>query len=74
MMVEATIVTTGAPDATSASVTPPMSGTLLVARTASADDMPAAGTSLPLYGIIGAITLLFGIGLLAFTRKPALQA
>ncbi len=73
MMVEATIVTTAAPDATSASVTPPMSGTLLVARTASADDMPAAGTNLPLYGVMGAITLLFGIGLLAFTRKPAHQ-
>jgi hypothetical protein len=73
MMVEATIVTTGAPDATSASVTPAMTGTLLVAKTASADDMPAAGTNLPLYGLMGAVALLFGIGLLALSRKPAHQ-
>jgi hypothetical protein len=72
MMVEATIVTTVA-DGTSATATPAMSGALLVAKTASADDMPAAGTNLPLYGITGVLTMLFGIAMLVFNRKPAHQ-
>ena len=70
MMVEATIVTTGDATATSASTTPAMSGTLLVSKTANADDMPSAGTNLPLYGITGIVAVLFGIALLAFNRKP----
>ena len=72
MMVQATIVTTAA-DGDSASATPAMAGALLVAKTASADDMPAAGTNLPLYGVTGVFALLAGIGLLAFSRKPAQQ-
>jgi hypothetical protein len=70
MMVEVTIVTTGEADATSASATPAMVGTLLVAKTASADDMPAAGTSLPLIGIVGAMMLMFGFWLRSSGRKP----
>ena len=73
MMVQATIVTTADAKATSASATPAMSGTLLVAKTAAAEDMPSAGTNLPLYGISGLVAMLFGIGLLAFNRKPVVQ-
>jgi hypothetical protein len=73
MMVEATIVTTGEDDAVSATATPPLAGTLLIAKTAAEGDMPAAGTNLPLYGIAGAIMLLCGSMLLGFNRKPARQ-
>jgi len=69
MMVEATIVTTGDDTATSASAAPVLVGTLLLSKTASADDMPSAGTTLPLYGLAGAIALLLGFALLAFNRK-----
>ena len=71
MVVEATIVTTGDDTATSASAAPVLVGTLLLSKTASADDMPSAGTTLPLYGLAGAIALLLGFALLAFNRKPA---
>jgi hypothetical protein len=74
MMVQATIVTTAA-DATaaSASATPPMSGSLLVAKTAAADDMPSAATNLPLYGIVGALMLLLGCALFVSNWRPARQ-
>jgi len=73
MMVDATIVTTADADAKSAAATPPMVGTLLVAKGASADDMPAAGTNLPLYGIIGAMMLMMGFWLRMSGRKPVRQ-
>jgi hypothetical protein len=73
MMVEATIVTTADAGAASATATPPMVGTLLVAKGASADDMPAAGTNLPLYGIIGAMMLIMGFWLRMSGRKPVRQ-
>ena len=71
MMVDATIVTTADADAASATATPTLVGTLLVAKGASADDMPAAGTNLPLYGIVGAMMLMMGVWLRTFGRKPA---
>jgi hypothetical protein len=72
MMVEATIVTI-APDGTSASSAPAMAGTLLVAHAAgSAEDLPAAGTHLPLFGTLGAACLALGLALLTF-RKPVNQ-
>ena len=75
MMVEATIVTTAADTTTaSASNTPPFSGTLLVSKTAAADDMPSAATNLPLFGIVGTIVLMLGFGLMAFNRKATIQA
>ena len=71
MMVQATIVTTAADfTAASASATPAMAGTLLVAKTAAADDMPSAATNLPTYGIAGGLILLLGMALLAGFRKP----
>jgi hypothetical protein len=74
MMVEATIVTTAADFATaSATATPAMAGVLLVAKTAAADDMPSAGTSLPLFGLVGGLSVILGFTLLGFTRKPARQ-
>jgi hypothetical protein len=73
MMVDATIVTTADADAASATATPPMAGTLLLAKGASSDDMPAAGTNLPLYGMIGVMMLTLGFWLRTFGRKPARQ-
>ena len=70
MMVEATVVTTGDDTVASASATPALVGSLLVAKTASADDMPSAGTNLPLYGIAGIMAMLGGFLLLGFNRKP----
>jgi hypothetical protein len=74
MMVEATVLTTAA-DATTASATvvPPLKGVLLVAKTAAADDMPSAGTSLPTFALLGGLLLILGSALLTFTRKPAHQ-
>jgi hypothetical protein len=73
MMVEATIVTTGDDSATSASAAPAMSGALLVAKTASAEDMPAAGTNLPLFGIVGLALMVLGLLARGFGReKPEL--
>jgi UDP-N-acetylmuramyl tripeptide synthase len=72
MMVEATIVTTAA-DGTSAASAPALSGALLIAHDASAaDDLPAAGTRLPLFAALGAACLALGFALLAF-RKPVNQ-
>jgi len=72
MTVEATIVTT-AVDGASAPSAPPMTGTLLLAHdAASAEDLPAAGTHLPLFGVLGAACLALGLGLLTF-RKPINQ-
>jgi len=73
MIVEATVVTTADDTATSASATPALVGTLLVAKTASADDMPSAGTNLPLFGLAGVIALVCGFLLLGFNRKPVAQ-
>jgi hypothetical protein len=69
MMVEATIVTTGDAAATSASTAPAMVGALLVSKTAGADDMPAAATNLPLYGLIGLMMVALGFGLRRYGRK-----
>jgi hypothetical protein len=72
MMVEATIVTTDT-TGTSASATPAMSGALLVAKTGgAAEDLPAAGTHLPLFGVLGSVLLVMGFALLS-VRKPAVQ-
>lgn len=71
MTVEATIVTI-APDGTSAASAPAMSGALLVAHAAGAEDLPAAGTNLPLFGAIGAGFLALGFAFLTF-RKPVNQ-
>lgn len=73
MMVDATIVTTADADAASATATPALVGTLLVAKGASADDMPAAGTNLPLIGLIGAMMLAMGFWLRKFAPKPVRQ-
>lgn len=74
MMVEATVVTVGDTPAAAAPSTPPMSGTLLVAKAASADgDLPPSGTNLPLIGSVGLGFLAAGVALLNF-RKPARQA
>jgi hypothetical protein len=74
MMVEATVVTTAA-DATTASATsvPPLKGVLLVAKTAAADDMPSAGTNLPLFALLGGLMLILGSALLMLTAKPVRQ-
>jgi hypothetical protein len=71
MMVEATIVNTAA-DGASATSAPPLSGVLLVAHAAGAEDLPAAGTHLPLFGALGAACLALGLALLSF-RKPVNQ-
>lgn len=71
MVVEATIVTTGSgTDTTTASATPAQSGALLVAKTATEEDLPAAGTNLPLFGATGMVLLSAGLGLMAWRRKP----
>jgi len=73
--VEATIVTTaGDQPVASAPATPPLSGALLVAVTPSADeDLPAAGTNLPLFGALGVVCLSLGLALLSF-RRPVRQS
>jgi hypothetical protein len=81
MMVEATVVTTIAPDAkpevanAPAPATPAMSGPVLVAKSMGdgATALPEAGTNLPLYGMLGAVLLALGFGL-AMIRKPATNA
>jgi hypothetical protein len=70
-MVQATIVTTDT-SGESASSTPPLSGTLLVAHTGAAEDLPAAGTHLPLFAALGIGFLTCGFALLTY-RKPARQ-
>ncbi len=66
--IEATVVTPAADgaDTSVAPATPPMAGTLLVAKT---DDLPSAGTHLPLIGLVGLTMLLIGFAMLR-TRKP----
>jgi len=81
MMVEATVVTTIAEDATPevanapAPPAPPMAGALLVAKTLGSGEssVPLAGTNLPLYGLIGMCLLALGVGLLIW-RRPAGEA
>ncbi|QMV17375.1 LPXTG cell wall anchor domain-containing protein [Granulicella sp. 5B5] len=77
MMVEATVVTTIAPDAkpevanAPAPSTPALSGALLVFKTPGSGDsaLPEAGTNLPLYGLLGMILLAMGAAL-TFWRRP----
>jgi LPXTG-motif cell wall-anchored protein len=66
--VEATVITPAAADAGDAAppATPPMSGTLLVLKT---DDLPSAGTNLPLYGVIGLCLMAMGFAVLRFRRN-----
>jgi LPXTG-motif cell wall-anchored protein len=66
--IDATVITPAAPDAGAVPppATPAMSGTLLVLKT---DDLPSAGTNLPLYGLIGLALMLAGFVVLRF-RKP----
>jgi hypothetical protein len=66
MDVEATVVTLAAADATA--ITPPAStpdqtGTILLAITSSEPTLPEAGTNRPLFGILGFVTLMLGLGL-----------
>jgi hypothetical protein len=76
MMVEATVVTTIAEDATPevanapAPPAPAMAGVLLVAKTAGSGEssVPLAGTNLPLYGLIGACLLAVGLGMMLWRR------
>jgi LPXTG-motif cell wall-anchored protein len=74
MMVEATIITTAAagdPAPATAPDTPPMAGALLVAHTSGEGDLPAAGTSLPLFGALGLVCLSLGVALLSFRKRSA---
>jgi hypothetical protein len=72
MMVEATIVTADTTGA-SATSTPALSGALLVAKVgAAAEDLPAAGTHLPLFAALGLSCLTLGFVLLTY-RKPVNQ-
>ena len=81
MMVEATVVTTVADDATPevanapAPPAPAMSGVLLVAKTAGSGEssVPLAGTNLPLYGLVGICLLVVGFGMMVW-RRPAERA
>ena len=78
MMVEATIVTTIAPDAkpavanAPAPATPELKGALLVSKSLGdgATALPEAGTNLPLYGVLGLALLALGFGL-TMVRRPA---
>jgi len=72
MMVEATIVSTAA-DGASATAAPAQAGALLVAHAAGGDDLPAAGTNLPLFGGLGLVCLSLGLALLNL-RKPVKQS
>ena len=64
--IDATIITPAADDtATAAPDTPPLTGALLVVKT---DDLPSAGTKLPLYGVIGFAMLLVGFAMTRFRR------
>jgi hypothetical protein len=68
-MVEVTVITPAAEGAepAPAPATPPLTGALIVEK---GEDLPSAGTHLPLYGVLGLTMLLAGFALLAF-RKPA---
>jgi hypothetical protein len=64
--IDATIITPAADDtATAAPDTPPLTGALLVVKT---DDLPSAGTKLPLYGVIGFAMMLVGFAMTRFRR------
>jgi hypothetical protein len=66
MDVEATVVTLAAADATATTPpasTPDQTGTILLAITSSEPTLPDAGTNRPLFGILGLITLMLGLGL-----------
>ncbi len=77
MMVEATVVTTVAPDAkpevanAAAPAAPALSGVLLVSKTPGLGDsaLPEAGTNLPMYGVFGMLLLAIGAAM-TFWRKP----
>jgi hypothetical protein len=77
MMVEATVVTTVAPDAkpevvnAPAPTAPALNGVLLVSKTPGSGDsaLPEAGTNLPLYGVLGMLLLAVGAAM-AFWRRP----
>ena len=66
--IDATIVTPLAEgaDPVPPPVAPPLTGALLVVKS---DELPSAGTNLPLYGVVGFAMLLLGFALLR--RKPA---
>jgi LPXTG-motif cell wall-anchored protein len=70
MMVEATIVTTAA-EGTSASSAPAQSGALLVAKAAGEEELPAAGTHLPLFAALGLGFLMTGFTLIGFRRRAS---
>lgn len=77
MPVEATVLTTMAPDAKPTALNAPapkipaLTGVLLVSKTPGAGDqaLPEAGTNLPLYGSLGLV--LLALGALLFWRRPA---
>lgn len=77
MTVQATVLTTVAPDAkpevanAPAPSTPALAGALLISKTPGAGDsaLPEAGTNLPLYGVLGMILLAMGAAL-TFWRRP----
>ena len=76
MAVEATIVaTTSGSDATGntpPASTPALTGPIVL-DIAGGDDLPAAGTNLPLYGVLGFIILALGLALRSnrFARNRA---
>jgi hypothetical protein len=70
MVVDATVVTTAA-DGTSAGSTPPQSGALLVAKAAGEEDLPAAGTHLPLFAALGMGFMAAGFSLMGFRKSAA---
>ena len=73
MMVDATIVTPAADGAsTTPPSTPPMSGALLVAKSDAEAEVPLAGTSLPLIGLIGFCLLALGFAF-RISGRPARQ-
>jgi LPXTG-motif cell wall-anchored protein len=63
MMLEATVITPAreGEEPSTTPATPPLSGVLLVAKL---EDLPATGTRLPLYGLVGGLMLLVGFALL----------
>ena len=67
MMVEATIVTTSA-SGTSVTTAPAQAGALLVAKADGEGDLPAAGTHLPLFGVLGVVLLLAGFALMSVRK------
>jgi hypothetical protein len=72
-MIEATIVTPVAEgeDPASAPATPPLAGSLLVAKV---EALPATGTRLPLYGVLGGALLLAGFATLLCGRGGRCRA